>query len=302
MSKFAKFTLITALVLIVLGLCLAAVSWSLGGADWSELDGIHAQVAEKPLEEAFSSVYIADTFCDVYVEPSMDDSASVSYTDSDLSVHTVTVKDGVLNILTEETGTWKDRLFLFQTTQLSVKLYLPQKVYDSIVIQTTSGNIFLGDIGVTMADLSSTSGDILSYASPADQLNLNATSGSITAFGTASTFLNAAVTSGDIHLSGFRCEFLSAQSTSGEMELTDVLASGDILLSASSGDIDLHWVDSETATITTTSGDIEGSILSSKQFMTETSSGELRVPASDSNATVWNICTSSGDVELELAQ
>jgi DUF4097 and DUF4098 domain-containing protein YvlB len=64
----------------------------------------------------------------------------------------------------------------------------------------------------------------------------------------------------------------------------------------------LDAVDAETLILKATSGDVEGTLLSAKKFVTDTTSGEIRVPKSDESAGICEIKTVSGDVQIRVVQ
>lgn len=108
--------------------------------------------------------------------------------------------------------------------------------------------------------------------------------------------------SGDIYISNTNVNTFYCNTTSGDVELSNVIALNDFEVKTTSGDIEFEHCDGATVSLKAVSGDIEGSLLSPKNFIANTTSGDIDVPPSSTNSGECQIKTTSGDIEIEINQ
>lgn len=303
MKRSAKIALGIALTCIGLGLILAFVGkWMLGPSAASDvfvLDSIGTESKTVPITEPFHSVEINDIRCDVRILPAGDGECAVSYTDSSLYIHSIEVKDYTLFIEVEETGTWADHLFVLES-QAYMDLYLPEQTLVDLNIATTSGDIDVSSLSARSIRLSSTSGDILCTAQAGEELCVETISGNIELSNSGTGTVSIRSTSGEIDLCGMQPATLSASSTSGDIELEDLTVAGKLDVSTSSGCVGFSGIDAPAAGISTASGDVEGTVLTTKHFITSTISGDVLVEDTALSDQVWEVSTASGSIEIQI--
>lgn len=320
MSKTAKRALIIAGACAAAGLILAFAAMALVGFDMEGLNTMKFETRTYEVRDSFQHIEIRDMDCDVRLLPADDGQCRVVCTESDQIINTVEVEDGVLTVTRRDNRKWYERMGIWWSGDADVTVYLPEREYESIVLKTVSGNISVPeDFAFATAQAVTTSGEISFLARTARGLTLQSTSGEITAGGADGGPVRMTTTSGDVRLSNTAAEELSVKTTSGEIELSRVTAwaldvtttSGEIALScvqveqgaqieAVSGDVKLQDFDAADITIKTTSGEVGGNLLSPKNFVTSTTSGSVRVPASDPSAGTCHVKTTSGDIRLEI--
>lgn len=197
------------------------------------------------------------------------------------------------------------------------EIWLPSKTYDSLSVQTvsgdirselslalsgtfsaisTSGDITFPGLEAGKTSVSSTSGDIRLESVSAESVSLSTTSGSILT-GDLSGDCNVSTTSGDI-TTGLLSNGGTVSTTSGEIRIAD--AGQKLSASSVSGDI---WVESLSAPFrfNTTSGEItvqsgEGSGKASSV------SGDIRLSLTDALTGSLTLNTTSGDINLALPE
>ena len=101
-------------------------------------------------------------------------------------------------------------------------------------------------------------------------------------------------------MSNVKGKEIFANTISGGVMLTDTVSSQKLKANSTSGEIDLKRCDAKNIVLDTVSGEISGTLLSNKQFITETTSGTVNVPQSVSNEEC-RITTVSGDIYIEIA-
>lgn len=305
MKKGTKIALGIALVCIGLGLILTLIAFSMDGYSLSDIninrmDTVNTVIKTEQISDDFHSININDVQCDIRILPSTDSRCKVVYTDSDLCTHHIRVENYTLYIEAEDVGDFSDHLFVIQGSA-EVTVYLPMDTLVELNLETVSGSIAVTpDFSLRSANLSTTSGEIDFTAQVSESLDAATTSGSIEISGTSQCEVDASSTSGDISLVNMEPASLSAATTTGDIELEDVVVSGQLNLSTASGDVELIQVDAHSAQIGTASGDIEGSILSPKQFETDTVSGDIRVENTHNAKDYWEVSTTSGCIELVI--
>ncbi|OIJ11091.1 hypothetical protein BKP37_16920 [Anaerobacillus alkalilacustris] len=149
--------------------------------------------------------------------------------------------------------------FNFRTTRINMQLniYVPQKLYDSISISSSSGKVIATDIQAKNFYLRASSGKIeVLNLFVEKNLKLEASSGRIEAKDSVATFVGVTASSGTISLSNVITEKLEVTSSSGRINLTDI--DGDITASSSSGKITIKNKElTNDITVATSSGRVE---------------------------------------------
>lgn len=315
MKKFIKVLVIIVIVLVVLAV--GGFVTLLALSDWN-LANLKYQNNDYTIEEDFSSVKIDVRSTDINILPSTDGKCKVVCFEDNLYTHSVKVEDGCLVIGCE----FKTKVF-FSYKESVVTLYLPQKVYNSLDIKATSGDVEIANMQAKECNINVTSGDIEVDKLVSDKLYSDGFSGDIDV---SNTQVNSSIYierhSGDIEVSSIKCfgnfdmatisgnmsldnvvaNNLTTKATSGEIELDVVLVSNELIIEATSGDVEFSKLDATNKiNITTTSGDVSGTLLSDKIFAVKSSSGKTDIPMTTSGG-VCMVSTTSGDIVIKIAQ
>ena len=227
------------------------------------------------------------------------------------------------------------------TEEVTLSLYLPKSEYESLKLKAVSGDITVPEgFTFVDTDLMTTSGDINFSAVSQSITTLKSTSGNINVENTVGGTVRIKATSGDLKISSCKAQNLNVETlsgeirltnaelgalslkttsgdmnlnnltlsgnisfntTSGEVELCEVIAKGELEIEAVSGDIDIEDSDAASIDIKTVSGDVRGTLLSPKNFIYSTTSGNVRFPASSSESGECRVKTTSGDIKLSLS-
>lgn len=302
MNKATRNALIIALVCVAVGLLTALTAMLMIGFDFKGLSTVSYEEKTHKVQETFDSINIDDTEFDVRLVPCTGDECAVVCADSETVKHTVEVENSALTITRVDTRPWYQRIGIYWYENTQVTVYLPAGEYEDIYIKTVSGNITVPeDFAFGNAEVYSTSGNVSFCADTAEALTVKTVSGSIRIEGVAQGDVKVNSTSGEIALRDMTPDSLTVGVTSGDIELTDVVVRGNMKLETVSGDVEFNRADAQTMKLKTVSGDIEGTLLLTKDFVTDTVSGNIRVPRSDSTKGICEIKTTSGDVEIDLA-
>jgi DUF4097 and DUF4098 domain-containing protein YvlB len=100
-------------------------------------------------------------------------------------------------------------------------------------------------------------------------------------------------------LAGVTCQNLTSNGDTGDIDLISVIASGSFSIVRSTGDVSFEECDAAEILVTTSTGDVEGTLLSDKVFFVETDTGRREYPQSTTGGKC-QITTSTGDIEISI--
>ena len=252
------------------------------------------------ITEPFEDVSISAVSCDVEISVGSGDTCVVEYRGPSRMACTAEVKNGTLQIEEKRIrrlSFWN--WFSRKITKLTV--FLPQDEYEGLTLETVSGDVKLED-GDLFRDLRivTTSGDMDLTGAGGGEVALESVSGDVKFRDGNASGLCVGTTSGDVTVAGVDVTGQAELSTtSGDVAVTSVDVTGQAELSTTSGDVALRDADAESLSISTTSGDLRTELRTPKEYVTETTSGEVTVTASQAGAGRCSITTVSGDILCE---
>ena len=215
----------------------------------------------------------------ISIEPSTDGKirvVAITHTKVNCDIST----DGTtlfLNI--EDTRNFLGRLGEIHSPKVTV--YLPAGEYTSLKIETTTGNT------TVPADFS--------FAS----ISINGTTGKIHCSAQATDSINITNTTGEVSINNVTTNTLNVQISTGDINLTNVITTGKMSIEATTGNIKFDGCDGAEIYATATTGSIQGSLLSSKIFLTSTKTGKVTVPHTTSGG-VCDLSTSTGTINITI--
>lgn len=288
-----------ALALIAAGLCISFFAALSLGFDFTKMNTMDFVTNTYTVDEKFSNISVDGAECDIRLLASEDGVCKVVCTEGENISHSVTVENGTLSIVRHDARRWH-MYFGVYWGSMEILVYLPQSEFDTLHAQSVSGDIEVPEgFSFASADVKSTSGDITFSAAVEDLLFADTTSGNIRLDGIRFRNTEIDTTSGDIRLSDISCQNAEIGSTSGDIRLDDVTAADAIHAQSVSGNITLQRCDAASLQFSSTSGDIFGSLLTGKQFDADTTSGDIRVPASSAGG-ACKASTVSGNIEFSI--
>ena len=110
---------------------------------------------------------------------------------------------------------------------------------------------------------------------------------------------NHKASTGKAKITDLTCKNFSSEADTGYITLSNVIASEILSVKRSTGDVNLNGSDGSEILIDTDTGDVKGTILTSKIFIIDTSTGKVNVPESLTGGKC-KVTTSTGDVKLDL--
>ena len=308
--------LVISILFIFLGMTVFALSSCSSG-----IFSVEYTTDEFELTEDFDSILIDVDTADVELALSEDDACHVVVYSHEKIKHSATVDDGKLKVSFSDEREWYDYL-VFRTEETEITLYLPKTQYESLVIGTTTGDVDVASsFTFRTAEISLTTGDVEFLASVIGLVKISTTTGDIELSDMSAAAIDIGLTTGDTSLenvvcggdifvdigtgdtcfTNVTCHNLTTDGTTGRVSLVNVIADGKMTLTRTTGDVTFDRSDASELYVDTGTGDVTGTFLTSKIFITNTTTGKIDVP----ETTVGGVCkinTTTGKIIINIAE
>ena len=106
---------------------------------------------------------------------------------------------------------------------------------------------------------------------------------------------------GEIELAELSCKELFVTLNANDVSLQRVIASEGLYIKNNTGDIEFEECDAPVITMENMTGDIEGTLLTEKQFDAKTTTGRVNVPESSGEGSC-KLRTNTGNIQVEIVQ
>ncbi len=315
-----KITIIVAVCLVILGVCMMSVSILAAGKDFKNLMTT-VEYTERTIDiaEDFDDISIEILGQDLEVYKSGDEQAHFICHETKDDKYTAEVKGDTL-VITEDEKDIMHISFMEIHPDVHNELYLPDRAYKDFTCSLLSGDISMKeDFRFSDVEIKVGSGEAFLENFTAADLIITSGSGSIELKELMVEGAELKVGSGDVNVDGLAIsKKFEAETLSGDIEINNIVSRGSFSVSTGSGSIDLTdcqsvSMDSKTASgdinlkscdamslnFKTGSGDVTGTLKTAKSFDADTGSGDIKVPA-DGNGGNCVIRTGSGDIEIKV--
>lgn len=251
------------------------------------------------VSEDFDKILIDTRDSDVVFALSGDGKCRVECDERARFGYSVGVLDGTLKVELVDGRKWYDYIQIFGGGA-KMTVYLPKSQYDKAVIENTTGSASVPkDFSFKTGEVKLTTGDVKWQAAVSESLSANTSTGNITVSGVSPRALDLKASTGAIKVSDVNCATASLKATTGDVTLKGVVAAESLDVSVTTGDVSLDGCDGSNIFIKTTTGEVEGTLLSGKDFTATASTGKVRVPK-DSAGGKCHIETGTGDIEISM--
>lgn len=300
MSRTAKIWLIIAGICVILGpaLIIGATAAAGGG------NLFNAQKYETVTHEigsTFDQIAVDTDITDVTIATANEKQCRVECSEPEKMKHTAEVENGTLVIRSSDSRQWYEHLFSFASHSPKVVIYLPQSAYASLQIDTHTGDVTIPS-GFTFDTLTvnNNTGDVECSASVTKTLTVKEDTGDISLSCPNVGELDITASTGDIDVTSAKVKgTVSVKSSTGDITLTDTVAEKKFQIESSTGDVGFKGCDAADIKVKTSTGDVTGTLLSDKIFVTDTSTGDVKVPQTSSDGRC-EISTSTGDILIQI--
>ena len=267
MHKGSKILITVGCAMLALGIVLVLIGGLTDGGFYIRSKGSSkVEAMEKVIDEPVSAVVVDEISADVEIRLSEDRNCRIEYSQTEREPLEIRVKNGKLTLERKSRSNFPHFFSLgFDSQKMdSTILYLPPSVCQTLHVETVSGSIQLAS------------------GLPVESVELSTVSGSIQAR----------------ELTPKR---LSLEAVSGALALEEVRADEKISCETTSGDIRLTRCDAQELVLESVSGDIAANLLTAKRIETDTVSGDVEAPSSDTSAGTCRAETVSGDITITVS-
>lgn len=132
--------------------------------------------------------------------------------------------------------------FSFEMTgvrDINLQVYLPRKIYNSLEVHSSSGEMLIQTMEAKYTDVGASSGSIKLTEIKSEVLEASVSSGEIYIYKSEFNDATTSTSSGDIYIEENRIKQINAKSSSGNIEINNEMLTGDIIAKTSSGDVHL---------------------------------------------------------------
>ena len=319
MKKAVKNALITGGGLVGVGIVCFVVGVAVsGGFDMNSLSAGQIEYEKKTAEftDSFSAVDIHSISHSVRLMRSADEKTKIEYYDSKDGKITYDIQRKYasadekgkpqLSAVQHDNREWYEHFVFFNfggpDEEKAVTVYLPGNEYDSLSLESISGDIST-DLPLQIknnAALNSTSGEInVENITAGSRSVYTSISGNVTIKNIASGDINVSAVSGEVSLENCKAkDGITAGSVSGNVTLAE-LSAKHTKTETVSGSVRVQKIDSPEVRINTVSGNISGSMGFGGNYDIQTISGDIEHPSSVSGAAKYTLETKSGDISLK---
>lgn len=260
MSRKTKLWLIIATILVVIGCVIFASVMTVLKWDFSELSTDKFESNTYEITDSFSNVSIISDTADIIFKVSDNETCGLVCYEKENEKYSVFVQNDTLFVKINPETKWY-KLIGINFYSPKITIFLPESDYNSISVKGSTGDIDIQNISANVLDVS--------------------------------------VSTGDVRFKNINCQNLTSKANTGDIYLENVVATKELLIERTTGDVEFEKCDANEIFVKTSTGDVEGSLLTNKIFVVETSTGDIEVPKT-SNGGKCEIKTSTGDVEITV--
>ena len=319
MRTATKVWLIVAGALIALGIIVFGTAFMAIGGDMAGFSTNKYETNEHQITDEFENILIKSNTASIKLVASEDDSCSVVCYEQTNLKHSVSVKDGALEIKVVDERKWYEHIGINFSTP-TVTVYIPKGEYGDLDISVSTGDVDIPEgFGFENIDVSASTGRVMCGAVAKQDVNITTTTGNIVANGVCAKSINLSVSTGRVELnaitcegdlsvtvstgsarvSGVTCKNFRSDGDTGRLYLGYLEAEDKITVKSSTGDVSFEDCDAAELFIETSTGDVEGTLRSDKVFIVRTDTGDVEVPKTTSGGRC-EITTDTGDIEISI--
>ena len=250
------------------------------------------------IQEEYNNINISVSVQDVDIYLSTEN--KIEYQVNDKYLLDVKVENNTIEITNSEKPL--SYLLMFGFGNLKVKMYLTKDTINSLVINSSTGDIAIHE-GFTFNDVNvvCSTGDIGISTLNTGSIKLIVSTGEIGLDKcTINGDLYCKISTGDIVINETNIKGnYEGHASTGDTYLSNVLIEKDLKHKSGTGDFVFDKIDAANLEINVGTGSVRGTLLSSKVFVTKTSTGDENVPETTTGG-VCKVTTSTGDIYIRI--
>lgn len=299
MSKKTKIRLIIASSLILVGSIIFVLLMTNLNWDFTKISTYKFESNTHQITQTYTKIDISTNEADIEIVPSQNGQTYVICYEKTKIKHSVQVIDDTLAIRAVDSRQWYDYIgFSFVSPKITV--YIPQGVYEDIVIKTDTGNVKIPQsYSFEKLDISVKTGNVTSLAQ-AKIVKIKSSTGNVQVENTQSTEFSVTTSTGDVSCKNASANNVTINTSTGNVKIENIIASAKLSVNTSTGNVGLTKCDGGEIYIKTSTGNVKGSLLSQKNFKAKSSTGSVSVPQSVDYAPICEITVSTGDIKITI--
>jgi len=282
MNKTVKIWSVVGAILVVLGMILFASVMAIYDWDFAKLSTDKYVTNTYTAKGEFDKISINVSTAEIKFALTEDEECRIVCFETENVTHSVTVQNNTLIIDTRDSRKWYEHIGIFlEAPQMTI--YLPQNEYTSLFIETNTGDITIPkDFSIKTLKIDGDTSDVECFASVFDTIEVKVSTGNINV---------DTIVAGELNLT----------TDTGDIKVISATVKNKIDIKTDTGNVKLENSDATQISVETSTGDVTGTLLSEKIFITETSTGKVRVPKTTSGGKC-EITTSTGDIKIDVIQ
>lgn len=279
MKKSVKLWLAIGAILVLSGVVLFFSALIIADFDFAQLGSVKMKTSSYEIHDFFHSIRIDTTTADISFRRNDEKFCKVVCYEKENLPHTVSVENEILSIGNATEKEWYD--YIGWSAAPEIIVYLPSEAYDSLIVESSTGNIELSNFEFQTISLSVSTGDIeINSIRCAKDLRID-------------------VSTGKVDLTDIYCWNLTTEGDTGRIQMRNVFADEAITVRRSTGDVRFDTCDAANFYVETDTGAVEGTLCSKKNFIVKTDTGKIDVPESTLGG-ICEITTDTGDIKIEI--
>ena len=319
-----KIAIIIAIILIVVGIVICAVSIFSVGFDFKKLSMQKYVHSTQSISEDFQNILIKTNTANVTFKLSDNGECKIDSSLPEKFKLSATVENGTLNIRISDTRKWYDHIHFLSFGNDVITVYLPKSEFESFGITTDTGDVSLpsglkmhglsvttdtGDISVlsTFADyfgdvhLKTHTGDVKLGSISSQSIRIKTNTGDVD-LNTVSARAGIDITSstGDVKLLSASANGLKIKTDTGDVKRKESVCTDTVDVSTDTGDVEFSGFDASGIKIVTDTGDVRGSLLTPKYFVVKSDTGREIYPSDSFSEQRCEITTDTGDIKITI--
>lgn len=319
--------IIAAICFIVAGGIIFVSMMSIINWDFNSLDTTEYITKVYRIDESFKNISIDANESNITFDKTAGE-CIISVKQQEGVQHKVNVQNETLTIEINDTRKWYEQITVFSFRTPEIVVSLPQDEYDSLLINSSTGDIEIPKhFSFKSVDIKASTGDVNCKAAVvgelkiklstgdinientivgeniiADNISLTASTGDIKVKGVdCSGKAETNVSTGRINFTNVKCATLTSNGDTGDINLSNVIATGEFNVTIDTGDVKLYKCDAKEVFITTDTGDVYGTLLSDKVFICKTNTGDITVPKTTDGG-ICEVATDTGDITIKVEE
>ena len=288
-----------AALLCVVGGLIFAVAMTLNGWDFTRLSTEKYETSSYEITEDFYSISVDTATADIIFLPAADGKCKVVCYESEKMKHSVTVENGCLKIRVQNEKMWYDYIGISWESE-TVTVYLPKSDYAALTVTGATSDVDVPkDFSFESADIEVSTGDVSYRAATSGKLAVGVSTGDVSIDGVRAGDITVESSTGRVSLKNITAENASLKTSSGDILLKNAVLADKLSVEVSTGDVTFERSDAGEIEVVAATGDICGTLLSGKNFETDTKTGSVSVPRNSSGGRCF-IKTSTGDIRIAV--